>query len=55
MCGFFIEYRKKNTIFNRSRFLTNAEKLSHRGPDDFGTIFLKISRKIFQIKYSRFI
>jgi asparagine synthase (glutamine-hydrolysing) len=50
MCGFFIEYRKKNTLFNKSRFLTNAEKLSHRGPDDFGTIFLKnFSAKFFRL------
>ena len=50
MCGFFIEYRKKNTMFDRSRFLTNAEKLSHRGPDDFGTIFLKnFSAKFFRL------
>ena len=50
MCGFFIEYRKKNTTFDRSRFLTNAEKLSHRGPDDFGTIFLKnFSAKFFRL------
>ena len=33
MCGFFIEYRKKNTMFDRSRFLTNAEKLSRCGAD----------------------
>ncbi len=50
MCGFFIEYRKRNIKFNKKLFLANAEKLSHRGPDNFGTIFLKnFSAKFFRL------
>ncbi len=50
MCGFFVEFRKKNKAFNKRLFLTNAEKLSHRGPDDSGTIFLEnFSAKFFRL------
>ena len=50
MCGFFIEFRKKDKKLNKKLFLSNAEKLSHRGPDDFGTIFLRnFSAKFYRL------
>ena len=33
MCGFFVEFRKKNTSFDINNFKKSAKLISHRGPD----------------------
>lgn len=50
MCGFFVEYRKKNIKFDKKYFLSNARKIKHRGPDDEGELFLKyFSAKFYRL------
>ncbi len=50
MCGFFAEYRKGNTLFEKKLFLSNASKINHRGPDSQGSIFFKnFSAKFFRL------
>ncbi len=50
MCGFLIEYRKKNIKFDKDFFLSNAKKINHRGPDDEGDIYLKyFSAKFYRL------
>jgi asparagine synthase (glutamine-hydrolysing) len=47
MCGFFIEYRKNKNYFDRNKFFTGGNLLSHRGPDSKGDIFLENFSAIF--------
>ena len=47
MCGFFIKYIKNKNYFDRNKFFTGGNLLSHRGPDSKGDIFLENFSAIF--------
>ena len=50
MCGFFVEFRKKDTHFNLDSFKKSANLISHRGPDDQNSVHLKnISFQFFRL------
>ena len=50
MCGFFVEFRKKNTSFDINNFKKSAKLISHRGPDQNHSIHNEwISMEFFRL------
>ena len=50
MCGFLVEFRKKDIPFSLNRFKKAGNLISHRGPDDDNFINLKnISMQFFRL------
>ena len=46
MCGFLVEFRKKDIPFSLNRFKKAGNLISHRGPDDDNFINLIASPRI---------
>ena len=50
MCGFIVEFRKKNTFFNKNKFKSSAKYLSQRGPDQNKSLYLdNVSMEFFRL------
>lgn len=50
MCGFFVEFRTKDIFFDKKKFKTSSKLLSHRGPDQNQSIYLKnISMEFYRL------
>jgi len=50
MCGFIVEFRKKNTFFNKNKFKSSAKFLSQRGPDQNKSLYLdNVSMEFFRL------
>lgn len=50
MCGFFFEYRKKKTRFDKKKFLDSANLIKQRGPDESRFLdYQNISLKFFRL------
>ena len=50
MCGFFVEFRTKDIFFDKKKFKASSKLLSHRGPDQNQSIYLKnISMEFYRL------
>lgn len=50
MCGFFVYFSKTGKAYNKKKFLTSSDLISHRGPDDNHAFFDKdIAIKFYRL------